>query len=440
MTIRLHETTQQINNSTSPKRLSLKLDKNLIEFSKFQLDNGLRVLVHEDRSTPMVAVNVLYDVGSRDEKEDKTGFAHLFEHLMFGGSENIQNFDSIIQMAGGENNAFTNNDITDFYEVLPAKNLEIALWLESDRMHRLRFDQEVLDVQRKVVVEEFNESCLNQPYGNAWHHIANLVYKTHPYRWPTIGLVPEHIVSAKMDNVQAFFESYYHPSNAILTVSGNVQLEEVTTLVQKWFGSIPERKKPERKLPTERPQNAFRALDLEAQVPADAIYLAFRMPERSHPDFYAFDLLSDLLCNGRSSRLYRKLLRERDLFSQIDCYVTGSLDPGLFIIEGKLPENVSLTQAEQAIWEEIDRIKTVTVPEKELQKVKNRVESNLLFSETSVLNKAINLAFFELLDMPERINEEAQLYAALEATDIKRCANSLLNRDNCSTLRYISKK
>jgi len=412
----------------------------LIAFSRFELDNGLRVLVHEDDSTPMVAVNLLYNVGSRDESPEKTGFAHLFEHLMFGGSANVPDFDEPIQMAGGENNAFTNADITNFYELMPAENLEIALWLESDRMFSLNFDDNVLEVQRKVVIEEFKETCLNQPYGDAWHHLSELAYKVHPYRWPTIGRVPKHVEDATMDDVKEFFFKFYRPNNAILVIAGNVKLADVKTKVQKWFGNIPAGNVPERHLPKEPAQLKLARKIQQANVPVDALYIAFHCPSRTDKDFYATDLLTDVLSNGPSSRLYRRLLKEQQLFSSIDCYITGNIDPGLLIIEGKPADGVSLETASAAIWKELEELKNELISERELQKLKNKIESSLTFSETNVLNKAINLAFFELLGNAHQINEEAQLYEKVITADIQRMAQQLLTKENCSELFYKANK
>ncbi len=408
----------------------------MVEFTRYELANGLRVVVHEDDSTPMVAVNVLYNVGARDESPDKTGFAHLFEHLMFGGSANVPDFDEPIQLAGGENNAFTNNDITNFYDILPAQNIETAFWLESDRMLSLNFDERVLEVQRKVVVEEFKETCLNQPYGDVWHHISDMAYKVHPYRWPTIGKVPKHVEDATLDDVKAFFHNYYRPNNAILVVSGNVKAAEARRLAEKWFGDIPSGAVPERRLPQEPPQRKLEQRINESNVPVDALYLAFHTVSRTHPDFYATDLLSDVLCNGRSSRLYRRLLKERELFAAIDCYISGSIDPGLLIIEGKPAEGVILETAEAAVWEELEALKAEPIPEVELEKWQNKVESMLAFSESNVLNKAINLAFFELLGDANLINREAELYRAVTAADIHRMAQTIFTRENCSELYY----
>ena len=411
----------------------------MIRFERFELDNGLKVLVHEDDSTPMVAVNVLYNVGARDESPDKTGFAHLFEHLMFGGSANIPDFDTPIQMAGGENNAFTNNDMTNFYDILPAENLEIALWLESDRMMSLNFDDRVLEVQRKVVVEEFKETCLNEPYGDVWHHIADMAYKVHPYRWPTIGKVPKHVEDATLDDVRQFFYRYYRPNNAVLAIAGNVKTEQVRASVEKWFGDIPAGETVERKLPQEPPQKRLERRINEANVPVDAIYLAFHMPARNHPDYYVADLISDVLSNGSSSRLYRRLLKEQELFSNIDCYVTGSIDPGLLIIEGRPANGVSLDEASAVIWKELKQLKDAPIPEEELQKLKNKMESTLIFSELNVLNKAINLSFFELLGDAELINTEADFYQKVTTADLHRVAREMLAEENCSELYYKAK-
>ncbi len=394
-------------------------------------------MVHQDDSTPMAAFNILYNVGSKDESPEKTGFAHLFEHLMFGGSNNIANFDEPIQLAGGENNAFTNNDVTNYYDLIPAENLETAFWLESDRMVSLNFDPTVLDVQKKVVVEEFKETCLNQPYGDAWHHLSDMAYKVHPYRWPTIGKVPMHVESVTMDEVKSFFYKYYRPNNAILTVTGNVTAGQVKHLSEKWFGDIPPGPSFKRTLPPEPPQMKLEQRINHGQFPTDALYLAFHTESRLHPDFYATDLLSDILCNGSSSRLYRKLLKERGLFAQIDCYISGTIDPGLLIIEGKPNDNISLETAEIAIWEELDRLKSTPIATEELQKWKNKIESHLVFSELNILNKAINLAFFELLEDPELINRETALYQQVTEDDIYRVSNQILTRDNCSKLYYL---
>ena len=387
----------------------------------------------------MVAVNMLYNVGARDESPDKTGFAHLFEHLMFGGSANVPDFDTALQLAGGDNNAFTNNDITNFYDILPAENLETALWLESDRMLSLNFDEHVLEVQRKVVVEEFKETCLNEPYGDVWHHIADMAYKVHPYRWPTIGKVPKHVEEATIEDVKAFFQKYYRPNNAILSIAGNVETSKALAMVEKWFGEIPAGQANQRVLPQEPPQKRLEKRINEANVPVDALYLAFHIPARNHKDFYVADLISDVLCNGPSSRLYHRLLKEKQLFSSIDCYVTGSIDPGLLIIEGKPSANCTIEQGAAAIWNELQLLKAAPLSAKELQKVKNKIESNLIFSELNILNKAMNLAYFELVEDADLINKEAQFYQEITSEDIHRVANELLTEDNCSELFYKAK-
>lgn len=412
----------------------------MIQFSRFQLENGLRVIVHEDDSTPMAAVNVLYNVGAKDESPDKTGFAHLFEHLMFSGSKNIPDFDTPIQEAGGENNAFTNSDITNFYNTVPIDNLETVLWLESDRMVNLQIDERKLDIQRKVVVEEFKETCLNQPYGDVWHHLTDLAYKVHPYRWPTIGKIPKHVEDATIDDVQAFYKKHYCPNNAILVIAGKVKTEDIKPLVEKWFGDIPAGQEHQRKLPVEPPQVAFHQRVHRSNIPVDALYIAFHIPSRADERYYAVDILSDVLCNGKSSRLYRRLLKEQKLFSQIDAYVTGNIDPGLLIIEGKTAEGVKIEVAEAAIWKEIEALKAEKISEQELQKFKNKIESTLVFSEASVLNKAINLAFFELIGNPNIINEEAEYYQKLTTDDVYNMANTILTRENCSELYYLKQE
>ena len=393
-------------------------------------------MVHEDFSTPMAVLNVLYNVGARDERPERTGFAHLFEHLMFGGSSNISNFDDHIQLAGGENNAFTNNDITNFYDILPAQNIEVAFWLESDRMLQLNINQKELDTQIKVVLEEYKETCLNQPYGDVWHHIAEMAYKIHPYRWPTIGKIPAHVAEATMEDVEDFYQKFYNPNNAVLVIAGAVTVDKAKQLTQKWFGDIPSGNTPTRRLPQEPVQQKLERRIRQSNVPVDALYLAFHTPSRMDPDFYAVDLLSDILSNGTSSRLYRRLLKEQNLFSQIDAYLTGSIDPGLLIIEGRPAKGISLEKAADAIWQELEQLKAAPIPEHELQKWKNQVESTLVFSETNVLNKAINLAFFEVLGEAELINREKELYQAVTAEDIHRVAQNILIDSNCSELHY----
>jgi len=409
----------------------------MVHFTRKILSNGLRVLVHEDNTTPLVAVNVLYYVGSRDEQSDKTGFAHLFEHLMFAGSKHVPDFDDPLQRAGGENNAYTTNDYTTFYEIVPAENLETALWLESDRMLALSISKRALDIQRKVVVEEFKETCLNEPYGDAWHHLSDLMFREHPYRWPVIGLAPEHVENATIEDVRAFFKNWYTPANAVLCIAGNVRTEEAMQLAEKWFDNIPSAPVPARALTPEPPQTTPARRVVQANVPVPAVYLAFRTPARLHPDFYPVDLLSDLLAQGESSRLYRRLLKERKLFSQIDAYVTANVDPGLLVIEGRPVEGLTPDEALAAIWEELDLLKQAPIEMRELQKIQHRFESTVVFSETSVLNKAQNLAFYEALDRGELMNEEADIYLAVTPAELHRTANELFRADNSAVLIYV---
>lgn len=409
----------------------------MVEFSRKTLPNGLRILVHEDRSTPLVAVNVSYFVGSRDEHPDKTGFAHLFEHLMFAGSKNVPDFDEPLQRAGGENNAYTTNDYTTFYEIVPAENLETALWLESDRMLALNINKKSLDVQRKVVVEEFKETCLNEPYGDSWHHLSELMYHQHPYRWPVIGLVPEHVENATIEDVRSFYKNWYNPTNAVLSIAGNVSPDEAFSLAEKWFAGIPGAQLSPRQLSPEPPQKVAAQKTVLANVPLPAVYLAFRTPARIEKDFYAVDLLSDVLALGPSSRLYRRLLKERQLFSSIDAYVTANVDPGLLVIEGRPSEGVRVEDALAAIWSELEALKTEAIEERELKKIQHRFESTLVFSETSVLNKAQNLAFYELLDRAELMNEETDIYLQISPEEMRLSATNLFRAENSATLIYL---
>jgi len=412
----------------------------MISYNKFVLENGLRVIVHEDQSTPLVAVNILYDVGSRDESPDMTGFAHLFEHLMFSGSENVKDFDDIVQRAGGDSNAFTNNDITNFYTILPAQNIETALYLESDRMKALRIDQQNLDVQKKVVVEEFKENCTNTPYGDAWHLISELAYKEHSYAWPTIGKNIEHIQFAKLDDVRFFFKKHYTPCNAILVLSGNISTTQAKDLTQKWFGDIPSGELYKRKLKQEPKQKKIQLKTAQAKVPMDAIYMCFHVADRKDKEYYTTDLLSDVICNGKSSRLYVSLLKEKKLFSYIDAYITGSSDPGLLVIEGKLSEGIEPAAALEEVWKEIEKIKSEPISEKELQKYKNKIESTMLFSESNIMNKAFNLAYFESIDSLDLINNELEIYARIKSLDIQHLAQKVLTRENANILIYEKEK
>lgn len=411
----------------------------MIDFDKFKLENGLQVIVHKDTSTPIVAMNILYDVGARDEDPNKTGFAHLFEHLMFGGSVNIPKYDEPLENAGGENNAFTNNDITNYYLTIPKQNLELAFWLESDRMLNLAFSKKSLDVQRNVVIEEFKQSYLNQPYGDVWLLLKPLAYKVHPYLWTTIGKNIAHIENAKMADVKAFYEKYYNPNNAILSIAGDVEFSEIEKLSQKWFGPIQSTTKRKRKLPSEPEQKEARFLNVNRDVPVDAIYKAYHMCKRTDDDYYTTDLISDVLSNGNSSRLFSRLVKERQIYSKINAYISGDIDNGLFVFTGKLANGIKMEEAEKALNDEIEKIKTQEVSGNELQKVKNKIESTIEFSEINVLDKAMNLAYNELLGDADLINKEIAIYNKVSKDDIQRVAHKIFNKNNCSTLYYNAK-
>jgi len=412
----------------------------MISYQRFVLGNGLKVLVQEDETTPMAVVNILYDVGARDEDPDKTGFAHLFEHLMFGGSVHIPQFDTPLQLVGGESNAFTNNDITNYYITLPAVNIETAFWLESDRMLSLAFTEKSLETQRQVVSEEFKQRYLNQPYGDVWLRLRPLAYQVHPYQWATIGKTLSHIEEAEMEDVKAFFKQHYSPDKAIMTVSGNVKTAEIKKLVEKWFGDIPAGMKYQRNLPVEPEQQEMRRAVVHADVPLSSIYMAFHMSNRLSPEYYVADLISDILSRGHSSRLYRRLLKDREMFSEINAYVLGSIDHGLFVIEGKPLPNIAIENAEKAIWEELIVLQEEPVKDDELEKVKNKIESTMAFAEMSILDKAMNLAYFELLGNADLLNEEISRYREVSATAILCESKKIFRKENSSTLIYLANK
>ena len=410
----------------------------MIKFERFELTNGLKVLVHTDSSTPMAVVNVLYDVGARDEDPAQTGFAHLFEHLMFGGSVNIPDYDEPLQVAGGENNAYTTNDLTNYYCQLPAENIETAFWLESDRMLSLAFSKKSLDVQRKVVCEEFKEHYINKPYGDVWHLMRELAYKEHPYRWMTIGKELSHIEDAQLEDVKRFFFKHYTPCNAILVVAGNISLERTKELAEKWFGDIPSGEKYNRQLPQESVQNEERRMTVHRKVPMDAFYKTWKMCGRIDADYYATDLLSDILGGGASSRLYQSLVKEQQLFTAINCYHFGSLDQGLFTIEGQLVKGIPIEQAEAAVEAELDKVRNMPPESRELEKVKNKTESVMAFEDMSVMNRAGSLAFYELLGDGELMNQEHERYRNVQAADIHRIAQQMLTPQNSNTLYYLA--
>lgn len=411
----------------------------MIVFNKFTQKNGLTVLHHQDTSSQLCVLNTIYRVGSKDENPNHTGFAHLFEHLMFGGSINIKDFDTELQKVGGESNAFTSNDITNYYVTLPAINIETGFWLESDRMMSLAFSQESLDVQKNVVIEEFKERYLNQPYGDIWLKLLPLVYKVHPYSWPTIGKDISHIEQSTLDDVKAFFKRFYCPNNAILSVVGNITLQKTKQLVEKWYNDIPSQNLIRESYPQEPKQVAPQKETLTADVPLDVVVKAYHCCKRMHKDYYTTDLLCDIIGTGRSSRLYNSLVKGKKLFSELDCYLTGDIETGLFIIEGKAITGVNIYDAEQAIITEVERLITDGIKVDELQKVKNKAETHIKFNDLGVLNKAMKLAYCEVLGDVNLINTEVDQYTSIVNDDIIKVAAEILNENNCSTLYYLSK-
>ena len=410
-----------------------------MKINRHILDNGLRLVHSRDESTQMVALNILYNVGARDEHPEHTGFAHLFEHLMFGGSVNIPDYDMPLQLAGGENNAWTNNDITNYYLTVPRQNVETGFWLESDRMLSLDFSERSLEVQRGVVMEEFKQRCLNQPYGDVGHLLRPLAYQKHPYQWPTIGKDLSHVANATLEEVKAFFFRFYAPNNAILAVTGNISFEEAVELTEKWFGSVPRREVPVRNLPQEPEQTEERRLTVERNVPLDSLFMAYHMCDHRHPDYYVFDILSDVLSNGRSSRLNQHLVQEKQLFSSIDAYISGSVDAGLFHIAGKPSAGVSLELAEAAVRDELDRLQQELVDGQELEKVKNKFVSPQVFGNINYLNVATNLGWFELLGKAEDLEKEVERYRSVTAMQLREVAQSAFRKENGVVLYYKSK-
>jgi zinc protease len=408
----------------------------MISFSEFKLTNGLQVIVHEDPTVQIAVMNILYDVGSRDEREDKTGFAHLFEHLMFGGSKNIPNYDEPLQRVGGENNAFTNTDITNYYLTVPSANIETGFWLESDRMLSLSFDPHVLDVQRKVVVEEFKQRYLNQPYGDVWLKLRPLAYQVHPYKWATIGKEISHIENATDDDVRDFFFTHYVPANAVLVVAGNVTVAQVKQLAEKWFEPIPSGKKPIRNIVQEPRQNAKRVLNVEASVPANALYKTYHMPGRFHADYYAIDLMSDILSRGQSSRLYHQLVKEKEIFTAVSSFAIGTIDPGLLVINGRVKDGIALEDAEAEVDAVVTKFINEGVSDTEVEKVKNQSMSTLEFGEVEVINRAMNLAFASLSGDTDMVNQEKVEIEKVNAADIKRVASTILREENSCVMYY----
>lgn len=415
----------------------------MIHYQKTTLSNGLTVIVNEDFSTPMISVNILYDVGSKDEHLEKTGFAHLFEHLMFEGSKNVPDFDEALQLAGGENNAFTTNDITNYYCTLPAQNIETALWIESDRMFALDIDQEKLEVQKSVVIEEFKQRYLNKPYGDVWLLLHPLVYKIHPYQWDTIGKDISHIEKASLEDVQKFYTTFYSPSNAILCISGNIQADKAFQLTEKWFGDIPEKNKPIRQIPQEPPQNEKRTQIVYRDVPNDAIYMVFRMVGKNATKkevlkkFYATALLQDILSFGESSRLHQSLVKEQQICISASALITDTIDDGMFVVKSKLVSGISVEEAEKKIYTELQKIVQDGIDEKELKKIKNNVETSNTIQEMMVSAKSFSLSYFTLLGDTELINKEQEIIDSISPKDIQQMAGEIFQENNLSVLYYL---
>ena len=408
----------------------------MINFEKHTLGNGLQVAANRDRCSKMSAVNLLYKVGARNENPEQTGFAHLFEHLMFRGTRRIPNFDAPVQMACGENNAFTNNDYTDYYITLPTPNIETAFWLESDRMTGLSLSRRKLETEKRVVLEEFNQRYLNQPYGDMTKLLREMVYRVHPYRWCAIGRMPEHVAAATLEDAERFYRRYYRPSNAILSVSGDIEPERVFEMAERWFGEIPDTPAQHDPLPAEPLQTSARRLEVDRDVPATAITIAFPMGSRLSRDYYLLDLISDLLSGGESARLYDSLIRRRRIFSAINAYITGDIDHGMFIVTGQIMEGVSEQQAEEALWEELRQLQEVAVGGYELEKVKNKFEAGVMFGELNVMNKAMNIGYYLMLGHPDLINSETDIFRSINAYDIIRESRRIFRSEFSSTLIY----
>lgn len=412
----------------------------MVEFERHVLANGLKVLIHQDPTTPLAALNLLYDVGARDENPKRTGLAHLFEHLMFEGSVHVSNYDNELEMAGGQNNAFTNNDFTNYYLTLPRQNLETALWLESDRMLELAFSEQKLQLQKKVVAEEFKQSYLNQPYGDVWVLLRSLVYKVHPYQWPTIGKSIKHVQQVTLQEVKDFFYRYYRPNNAILVLSGDLQVPHTLELVQKWFTDIPSANGHSRDLPAEPSQLKPRRLTVERDVPFDEIYMAFPTGRRLDPSFYTTDLITDVLASGQSARLRENLVKKRRIFSQANAWITASIDKGFLVVTGRLQKGQSMEKAEELIWEELEDLKHNLIETSELQKVLNKMEAHHTFAETGILSKSMNLAYYELLGDAKMLNEQVPHYLTISAEDIRQTAQQVFVPNQMSVLYYRAQK
>ena len=412
----------------------------MIDYKKFTLKNGLTLLTHRDSSSPMAVVNILYKVGARNENPEKTGFAHLFEHLMFSGSRNVKSFDGELQLVGGESNAFTCNDYTNYYITLPKQNLETALWLESDRMLQANITQQNLDIQRNVVIEEFNQRYINQPYGDVWLLLRPLAYKTHPYSWATIGKNVEHIKNATLEDVTKFFDAHYFPGNAIISIVADMAHEKIYNLVEKWFGEIPDKQKNDFIIPQEQQQTELRTLTVERDVPLTYLYKAYKMCNRHNPDYYVCDVLTDVLSSGKSSRMYKNLITKTNMFAGANAFISGDIDDGLLIVCANLLPNVDLELAEKTIDKEIEKMCTKKVSKYELDKVKNKIEAAQIYSETSIMNKAMFMCYYEMLGNIDLMNTEFDYYRAITANDIMHVSQNVFVDERCSTLYYKSAK
>ena len=421
-----------------------------LQFQRHILANGLRLIVHEDHSTPLASCNVVYNVGSRDENPDMTGMAHLFEHFMFTGSRNIADFDAQLQRVGAINNAYTTQDITHYYITLPAVNIEHALWLESDRMLELAFQQEKLDIQKHVVIEEFKENFLNRPYGDMWMLYNQFYFQKHPYQWLPIGKEISHIEKVTMDNMKAFFYTFYRPNNAVLTISGNVKFEEIVPLVEKWFGAIPAgpvssvetrhgtslQDTREKQFPQEDPPTQHRLFEVHRKVPADMLFKGWPTCGRLDSDFYAYDMLSDLFGSGQSSYLYKKFVMEEAVFTDISAYITGTLDPGIFIIGGRPAEGVSIEEADQKLNDFLYQLPENCISAHDLQKVKNRVESIILQNDIKIEDRSSSLAVAESFSCAEDFNDETNRYFAVTEEQINTLCHNIFRQEQEATMFY----
>lgn len=406
-----------------------------IPYHTFSLDNGLKVIVHEDHSIATAVVNILYRVGARNETPDKTGFAHLFEHLMFGGSKNIPNYDNPLQMVGGENNAFTTNDITNYYLTVPSNQLETGFWLESDRMLELDFSQKNLDIQKSVVIEEFKQRYLNKPYGDAHLILRGLHYTTHPYRWPTIGKEIAHIESATLDDVKDFFYGYYAPNNATMVVAGNVTLAQVQALAQKWFGEIPRRELLHQPLPAEPVQRQARTQTVHRDVPFPSVYKMYHIPAKDDPAYFAVDMASDILSSGKAGHLYQHMVKDRQVASSVRAFSWGAHDPGALSIDGTVAKGKTVEEYEEALAEVMEGL--LKVSDEEVQRIKNSIESQYVMDRVTLLSKAMNLAMCDALGDTELANTSLSQYLSLTRADIIAATEKYLRPDNCSTLYYL---